>query len=46
LSYDVTDKLRVYGSYEYGNTDYCNLPGGLDADYSTHIYLVGVRYTF
>lgn len=46
LSFDVTDKLTVYGSYEYGNTDYSKLPAGSDADYSTNIYLVGVRYTF
>lgn len=46
LSYDVTDQLTVYGSYEFGNTDYSKLPTGWDADYTTNIYLVGIRYTF
>lgn len=45
LSYDMTKNLTIYGGYEYGNTDYSNVPVK-DADYTTNIYHMGVRYTF
>ena len=45
LSYDMTKNLTIYGGYEYGNTDYSNL-AIKDADYTTNIYHMGVRYTF